>query len=208
VASTPRPGRAERREGFIDIAAELVRSEGTTAVTMERVAAISGLSKPVLYRHFDDRGDLLLAVLERCWRDLDRSVAARLRTADTVDESLKALVVGYFDEIAAQGALVRLMVANASREPVVEQARQVRRRAAEAQWSDFYQRRLGLAPDVADAGAAILRSALQGAAEYWIDRPGTPPDEAINTCLAIMRAGLTSLAQQPSDARRPTSPTA
>jgi AcrR family transcriptional regulator len=193
VASGSRPDRAERREYFLDITARLVQTEGLAMVTMERVAALAGLSKPVIYSHFADRGELLRSLLERCWRSVDQSVQVRLRTARTFDECLEALVVGYFDEIAAQGALVRLMIGNASQEPAVEQARRARQRAAEVEWSEFYQRRAGLPPNVADACAAILRSALQGASEYWIDRPGTTPDDAIDTCLQIMRAGVARL---------------
>jgi AcrR family transcriptional regulator len=196
VANRPRPDRIQRREFFIDVTAELVQTEGLAAVTMERVAALSGLSKPVIYSHFADRGELLRALLERCWRSVDHSVQVRLNTAHTFDQSLEALVVGYFDAIAAQGALVRLMIGNASQEPAVEQARRARQRAAEVEWSDFYQRRGGLPPQVADACAAILRSALQGASEYWIDRPGTSPAVAIDTCLQIMRAGVGRLRRQ------------
>lgn len=196
VASGSRPDRAERREYFLDITATLVQTEGLAVVTMERVAALAGLSKPVIYSHFADRGDLLTSLLERCWRRVDQSVQVRLRTARTFDECLEALVGGYFDEIAAQGALVRLMIGNASQEPAVEQARRARQRAAEVEWSEFYQRRAGLPPNVADACAAILRSALQGASEYWIDRPGTSPDDAMDTCLQIMRAGVARLRRQ------------
>jgi AcrR family transcriptional regulator len=188
-----RPDRAQRRASFLDVTAQLVKSEGLGAVTMERVAASAGLSKPVIYSHFADRGELLQALLERCWVDVDRSVQARLQGTQTLDERLRALVIGYFDEIAAQGALVQLMIGNASQEPVVEQARQARQLAAQTEWSDFYQRRAGLTAPVADACAAILRSALQGAAQYWIEHPDTPPDIAIDTCLQIMRAGLATL---------------
>jgi AcrR family transcriptional regulator len=196
VANSSRPDRAQRREYFLDLTATLVRNEGLAAVTMERVAALAGLSKPVVYSHFADRGELLRSLLERCWHSVDRSVQLRLSTARTFDECLEALVAGYFDEIAAQGALVQLMIGNASQEPAVEQARRARQRAAEVEWSEFYQRRAGLPPNVADACAAILRSALQGASEYWIDRPGTPPDDAIETCLQIMRAGVARLRRQ------------
>jgi AcrR family transcriptional regulator len=191
----PRPDRAERRASFLDVTARLVKSEGLGAVTMERVAAAAGLSKPVIYSHFADRGELLQALLERCWLDVDRSVQARLQGTQTLDESLQALIVGYFDEIAAQGALVQLMIGNASQEPVVEQARQARHLAAQAEWSAVYQRRAGLTAPVADACAAILRSALQGAAQYWIEHPDTSPDVAIDTCRQIMRAGLAALGQ-------------
>jgi AcrR family transcriptional regulator len=198
--SKTRPDRAERRASFLDVTAQLVQSDGLAAVTMERVAASAGLSKPVIYSHFADRGELLQALLERCWLDVDRSVQARLHGTHTLDESLRGLITGYFDEIAAQGALVQLMIGNASQEPVVESARQARQLAAQAEWSDVYQRRAGLTAPVADACAAILRSALQGAAEYWIGHPGTPPDIAIDTCLQIMRASLAALGQpaQPS----------
>jgi AcrR family transcriptional regulator len=196
VSPNPRPDRAQRREFFLDITATLVQNEGLASVTMERVASLATLSKPVIYSHFADRGELLRALLERCWRSVDHSVQVRLSTARTFDQSLEALVVGYFDEISAQGALVGLLIGNASQEPAVEQARRARQRAAEAEWSQFYQRRANLPPDVADACAAILRSARQGASEFWIDRPGTAPDQVIDTCLQIMRAGVARLRRQ------------
>jgi AcrR family transcriptional regulator len=196
VVTNPRPDRLQRRDLFLDLTAKLVQTEGLAAVTMERVAALAGLSKPVIYSHFADRGELLRSLLERCWRSVDHAVQLRLSTARTFDEHLEALVTGYFDEIARQGALVHLMIGNASQEPAVEHARRARHRAAEAEWSDFYQRRANLPPHVADACAAILRAALQGASEYWIDRPGTSPDDAIDTCLQIMRAGVARLRRE------------
>jgi AcrR family transcriptional regulator len=187
-----RPSRAERREFFVDVVAELVATEGLAAVTMERVAVLAEVSKPVLYSHFADRGALLTALLERCWQELDAAVQVKLRDARTLDESLLALVTGYFDELDRQGRVLQLMVVSGWHEPAVEQARRNRHRAAEAQWSAFYQQRMGLPRTVADPAAAILRSALQGAAAYHIDHPANR-SEVVTTCLAVMRAGLDRL---------------
>lgn len=195
MASQPRPARAERRELFLDVTAGLVETEGVAAVTMERVAAMAGLSKPVIYSHFGSRGELLLALLERSWRNVDTAVQARLSTAKTLDDNIDALVVGYFDAVADQGALMTLM-SNTSQEPLVESARQARIRAAEAEWSAVYRRRAGLPAAVADACAAILRSTLQGATEYWIDHPDTSRELVSQTCSEIMRAGLARLRRQ------------
>lgn len=203
MADRLRPQREQRREQFLDLTADLLQREGVSAVTMERVSALAGVSKPVIYRHFRDRGDLLVALLERCWHDIDTAVQARLAEASTFDQRVEALVVGYFDATAQQGALVRLMIGNASQEPVVEHARQARQRAAEAEWSDFYQRRGGLAPEVADACAAILRAALQGAAEHWVEHPGTTSDRTIETCLSIMHAALSRLRREARQAAPP-----
>jgi AcrR family transcriptional regulator len=150
------------------------------------------VSKPVLYSHFADRGALLTALLERCWQELDAAVQAKLRDARTLDESLLALVTGYFDELDRQGPVLQLMVVSGWHEPAVEEARRRRHRAAEQQWSSFYQQRMGLPRAVADPAAAILRSALEGAAAYRIDNPTSGPD-VITTCLAVMRAGLDRL---------------
>src|SRR5262249_23594449 len=166
------------------------------AVAMERVAAVAELSKPVLYSHFRDRGDLLIALMERCWRQLDSAVRARLKAATTVEESLTALVTGYFDELQRQGPVLQLMVTGGRHEPAVEAARRRRHRAAEREWSDFYQRRLGLPAAIADPAAAILRSAMQGAAAYWTDNPRVRREDVVETCLAVMRAGLERLRRQ------------
>lgn len=190
--SGQRPSRVERREYFIDVAAALVAAEGLAAVTMERVAVLAEVSKPVLYSHFADRGALLTALLERCWGELDAAVQAKLHTARTLDESLHALVSGYFDELDRQGPVLQLMVVSGWHEPAVERARRRRHRAAEQQWSSFYQQRIGLPRAVADPAAAILRSGLEGAAAYHIDNPNSG-SEVITTCIAVMRAGLDRL---------------
>lgn len=188
-----RPDRAERREYFIDVVGVLVADDGLAAVTMERVAVMAQVSKPVLYSHFPDRGALLTALLERCWRELDAAVQERLRAARSLDDSLRSLVTGYFDELSRQGRVLQLMVSSGWHESSVDAARRKRHRAAEREWSRFYQQRIGLPPAVADAAAAILRAALQGAAAHWLDDPNGDRDEAIETCLVIMRAGLDRL---------------
>lgn len=185
--------RAEQRERFLAVTARLVETEGTSAVTMERVAALAGLSKPVAYKHFSDRGDLLRALLERCWEELDRSVQQRLRTATTFEAHVEALVAGYFAAVAAQGPVLQVLLSGASSEPAVEAARRERHRVAQAQWSAFYIARGGLPPQVADAAAAILRSALEGATAYWLEHPDVSVDLCASTCTDVVRGGLDRL---------------
>lgn len=188
-----RPDRFERREFFIDVVGQLVASEGLASVTMERIAVLAEVSKPVLYSHFPDRGALLTALLERCWHELDAAVRPGLRAARSLDSGLEALVTGYFDELDRQGPVLQLMVTSGWHEPAVEQARKRRHQAAEHDWASYYQQRLGLPDATAEPAAAILRAALQGAAGYWIDHPHSDRAEVIQTCLVIMRAGLDRL---------------
>jgi AcrR family transcriptional regulator len=61
----PRLPAGERREQVLDAALTLIGRDGYGAVTMEAVAREIGVTKPVVYDAFDNRGELLRALLER-----------------------------------------------------------------------------------------------------------------------------------------------
>ncbi len=54
----------KRQLEIIEKAIELIKEEGLASVTMKKVADKVGFSEPALYRHFNDKQDLILAVLE------------------------------------------------------------------------------------------------------------------------------------------------
>lgn len=61
----PRVPAQERREQVLDAALALIGRDGYGAVTMEAVAREVGVTKPVVYDVFDNRGELLRGLLER-----------------------------------------------------------------------------------------------------------------------------------------------
>jgi AcrR family transcriptional regulator len=70
AAATPRPqtgplGRADRRLAILAGAAAAFADRGFAATSMEEIAAASGITKLIVYRHFDSKEDLYRAVLER-----------------------------------------------------------------------------------------------------------------------------------------------
>ena len=73
--------RAEKREHLIDVAAELFNRLGYHASGVDQVIAESGIAKTTLYRHFNSKEDLIVAVLRR----LDERFREDMR--DTVDAS-------------------------------------------------------------------------------------------------------------------------
>jgi AcrR family transcriptional regulator len=81
------PRTRASRARVLDSAAELLKSEGYTALTMERVAAESGVAKTTLYRHWPTKAALCMELyLEEAGREL--------RDPDTGDvaEDLKQIV--------------------------------------------------------------------------------------------------------------------
>ena len=67
---------AQRREQFLDVAAQIVVEQGADAVTMEAVAARAGVSKALSYRYFDNAGALLVSLFDREVVDLDQRIMA------------------------------------------------------------------------------------------------------------------------------------
>lgn len=61
----PRLPAAQRREQALDAALKLINDHGYGGVTMEAVAREMGITKPVVYDAFPNRGELLRALLER-----------------------------------------------------------------------------------------------------------------------------------------------
>ncbi len=57
--------RETRREGFLDVAAEVLAEQGIRQTTMDHVAARAKISKVVLYRYFGAKDKLVHATLER-----------------------------------------------------------------------------------------------------------------------------------------------
>lgn len=89
-ASSRKLPKQERREQLLDCAQEMVREEGTEALTLARVAERAGVTKPVAYDHFGTREALMVALFRRID---DRQTAILV-------ETLKA-TAGRLDAIAA-----------------------------------------------------------------------------------------------------------
>ncbi|MEU5868822.1 TetR/AcrR family transcriptional regulator [Nonomuraea sp. NPDC047529] len=79
------PGGASRRRGsaladaILDAAWDVLVEHGYHGFTYEAVAARAGTSRPVLYRRWPRRDDLLLATLAKFWRLIDVPDTGSLR---------------------------------------------------------------------------------------------------------------------------------
>jgi AcrR family transcriptional regulator len=63
--TTPRMTAASRREQILDTTEAIVEAHGFHAVSIDRVARESGITRPVVYTHFGDLDGLLNALVDR-----------------------------------------------------------------------------------------------------------------------------------------------
>lgn len=69
-----RLGRAERREQILAAATEAFAATGFAATSLDDVAAAAGVTRVILYRHFESKADLYQAVLDRMCARLEAHV--------------------------------------------------------------------------------------------------------------------------------------
>jgi AcrR family transcriptional regulator len=89
--TTRRLPNEQRRALIVDAAGRLFGERGYDATRLDDVAAAAGVTKPILYRHFDDKRALYRALLERHRDDLARFPAA-MPVEGTPEERLRAVL--------------------------------------------------------------------------------------------------------------------
>jgi len=110
TAPTRRLAKPDRRQQLLDIAADLVTSSGTAAITMERVAEHAGVSKALPYQHFTNAEDLLLALHTRELTHLGTRIVQAVTAAPSDPETkLRAAIGVYFDVVAQRGVLLGIL---------------------------------------------------------------------------------------------------
>ncbi|WP_194788411.1 TetR/AcrR family transcriptional regulator [Pseudomonas sp. UFMG81] len=161
TAPRKRLSRDERRRQLLDVAWQLVRDEGTESLSLGRLAEQAGVTKPVVYDHFETRTGLLVAL----YQEYDARQTTMLEAAlagSTNDLEARAWVIAkaYVDCVLSQGREIPGVSAALAGSPEMEALKRV----YEGPFMD--KCRQALAPFAAsgDIDAAGLRM-LVGAAD-------------------------------------------
>jgi AcrR family transcriptional regulator len=105
--------RALRREQLLDVTKRIVGESGLHRVSIDRVAREAGISRPIVYEHFDDLTGLLRALLEREGaRALGQLAELMPQASDTGDvvEVLLATLTGYLEAVRSEPVTWRLVL--------------------------------------------------------------------------------------------------
>jgi AcrR family transcriptional regulator len=112
--TTRRMAGSERREQLLDAAKAIVDEGGFHAVSIEAVARAAGITRPVVYSHFDDLDRLLEALVERESARALAGLAAILPPAEPEPSdprrALLAALDGYLRAVEADPMTWRLVL--------------------------------------------------------------------------------------------------
>lgn len=120
-----RMSKEERRSQLLQTALEVIRDEGTEALTLARLAERAGVTKPITYEHFGTRSGLLIAL----FRDYDDKTTEAVREAlategETLEGVASILSTSYLDTCLLMGPELRAVYNSLSTMPETEAFRQ------------------------------------------------------------------------------------
>src|SRR5262245_28890128 len=184
--------RVQRREQILAAATKAFARNGFAATGLDDVAAEAGVTRVIVYRHFDSKTDLYQAVLDRFCAILSANVA------EPVGGFTDASIDGLIRAAALEPAGFRLLFQHAAREPefkaVAERFRRDVTAAAHAQISKVVGDRAWARWAAELAPAAAIEAIIA-----WLDAGQPTPDAAAYRIRHVIAGVVTAAASAVPD---------
>jgi AcrR family transcriptional regulator len=187
--------RAERRALIEEAAARLFAERGYGATTIQEIVAEAGVSKPMLYRHFESKGELQMRLLERRRDELaGAALDEYLKEGGDPAGRLPAMIEAWFAHVEAHPHTSRMLFRDAAGDPEVEALqRELRRRQRAADVALLREFAPGLPEAELEPLGEIIRSSLCGLALWWLDSPEVPRAVPVGAILRTVEGVLAGI---------------
>jgi AcrR family transcriptional regulator len=178
-----------------DAAARLFAERGYGATTVADIVAAAGVSKPMLYRHFESKQDLQMKLLARRRDELAAApLDVFLNEPGAPSRRLSAMIDAWFAHVEQHPHSSKNLFQDATGDPEIEALqRELRRQQRAADVALLRE----FAPQLPEAEleplGEIIRSALTGLALWWLEHPGTPRAVVVAAVLRVTQGVLATV---------------
>jgi AcrR family transcriptional regulator len=187
----------ERRARIEDAAAPLFAERGYAETSLEDVAAAAGVSRPVIYDHFDSKRDLHEALLERHTRELLAFIAERaLGETGGIEARLRSGVNAFFGFMQGDLYAWRMLLSEPlaeGRVAVVDRRLQNEVTAGLAALLEQIAEESGVdlgGPDRALRFAEAMKWACNGLGTWWYEHRDVDREVLVETVMDLCWRGL------------------
>ncbi|UVI37605.1 TetR/AcrR family transcriptional regulator [Brevibacterium spongiae] len=188
--------RDQRRNQLVAVARSVFATRGYRTTSMDMIAEAAGVSKPVLYQHFDSKQDLYLALIDSSAAHLDSRLAEALESTDDPEEQIRATYRAYFDFVVSHREEFVIIFNSDVYETKAEQRLRALRESAASRVVAALQNYARLSDDE----ARLLCRALIGTAEVVVkqldSQHGVDVDSAVSLLTQMSWGGLKSFGER------------
>ena len=90
---------ARRRRQLLDVALRVFAERGFHDASMNDIAVTAGVTKPVLYQHFESKRELFAELLRDVGQELQDTITKALAAAETPHQMVELGFAAYFDYV-------------------------------------------------------------------------------------------------------------
>jgi AcrR family transcriptional regulator len=183
---------AERRELIVEAAGRLFGERGYEGTRLDDVAAAAGVTKPVLYRHFDSKRDLYLALLARHRDDLP-SFGDAMPDEGSPRERLRAVLEIWLTYVESHSYAWKMLFRDTGGGPEIQAFRQeVHVRARDVLAGMIRSLSDGRIPArEVEPLAELMSMGMASLVLWWMDNPGTPQGAMVDAMTRVWVGLLT-----------------
>ena len=194
--------RDERRALLLEAALAAFADKGYHATAMDEIAERAGVSKPVLYQHFDSKLELYVALAARVCDDIVDTIESALDSTADNGERIGACLHGFFEFVDRPGSGYPLVFnSDMGTDPAVAPLLE----SAQNRCGEAIGRVLQDETALSWAECVLLGSTLvgmaQSAARHWVESGSSIPlEHAVELVSTLSWRGMGAVPQSPGQA--------
>ncbi len=98
-----------RQKEITEVALELISEKGIQGLTIKNLAKKIGITEPGIYRHYDSKIDILIAVLDIFKQNTERFFEKELRSEGNAIDKIEHLFINHFASFSATPSMVSVI---------------------------------------------------------------------------------------------------
>jgi AcrR family transcriptional regulator len=191
---TRRLSAKARRAQLLAVAREVFVEDGYHGAAMEQIATRAGVTKPVLYQHFESKKELYLALLEEDMSSLREGVTSAIDGAKANRDRIQRGLAAYFEFLDRnEGSFHLLFRETLGADPdfraVVERFRDV----VAARIGGIIAEESSLPAEVSELLARGVMGMGESAAQWWLEGRSVDKAEVLKDLSELAWRGLSGL---------------
>jgi AcrR family transcriptional regulator len=166
-----RLARADRREALLDAALSLVAVGDLDSVSIESVADRAGVSRPLVYKHFANRTEILTALYLREAERLHQDLSVDVQAAASIEDKYRALFHGSIRAAKDRGQIFAGLRSAADMNGRLRKIQRDRDRSTVEFYAKHTVEELDVPQQETEAVTSMLLGAIAPALSLWHARP-------------------------------------
>ena len=190
---------ANRIDQLLDVAKQMIVSDGLQSFTIESLARLAAVSSPLVYNYFSSRQALLQALLEREYRVSGSALLAEVVNASSFEEVIRIFIANNFDH-HAPGNIVPVLMSQPELAANIKQLRKQQGKQTANYLVDNTAKNYKLTVEQAQLAITMSSGASVAAAE-WVAMNQLDRERAIDMALAYIKSGMEGLGENSSQSK-------